>query len=86
MNFDSMNFNLSNIKEWIKNKWEQITLEHIIYLLAISYIISVISDYILKFKEIKWLYYSMFLILLVKLIESNRPVDAVETIYKLALI
>jgi hypothetical protein len=74
------------IIDWLKEQWQKLSLEYIIYLMAFSFILDHITNYLLKFRGIRWIYYSTFIILLIKLIEGGHPVGAVETIYKLNLI
>jgi len=71
---------------WIKEQWQMLTFEHLIYLLVFSVILSYITEYVLKFKQFKFLYYSVVILLLIKLFEGGHPVGGAETIYKLALI
>ena len=71
---------------WIKEQWQMLTFEHLIYSLLFTFILSYITEYFLKFKRFKFLYYSLVILLLIKLFEGGRLIDGVETIYKLALI
>ena len=71
---------------WLKEQWRQLTIVHIIYLIVFSFILDHIIDYVLKFKALRWMYYSTFIILMIKLVEGGHPIGAVETVYKLILI
>jgi hypothetical protein len=75
-----------DITDWIKQQWHMLTFEYILYLAAFSFILSYVTEYLLKIKEIRWIYYSLIIILIIKLIEGDHPVSAAETIYKLVLI
>jgi hypothetical protein len=75
-----------DITNWLKEQWKQLTLVHIIYLIAFSFVLTHITEYLLKYKAIRWFYYSTFVILLIKLVEGGHPVGAVETVYKMILI
>ncbi len=82
-----MNINYyRDITEWLKEQWQMLTFEHIIYLMAFSFVLSYITEYILKFKQMRWLYYGVSIVLLIKLFEGGHPIGGVETVYKLALI
>jgi hypothetical protein len=84
---DTININFyAKITEWLKEQWDSFTIEHVLYLLAFSFVLSYITEYLLKFKEIRWIYYTVFIILLIKLVEGGHPFGAAETVYKLALI
>jgi hypothetical protein len=75
-----------NIIDWIKEQWQEMTLEHITYLIVFSIFLTYITNHILKIKNIKWLYYGLFVILMINLVRGGHPVGAVETVYKLILI
>jgi hypothetical protein len=74
------------IVNWLKEQWQMLTFEHLIYLIVFSVILSYITEYVLKFKQFRILYYSIVILILIKLFEGGHPVGGVETIYKLALI
>ena len=74
------------IVNWISEQWQELTVRHLIYLLVFSFILSYLTEYILKFKHIRLLYYAVSILLLNKLFEGGHPIGGVETIYKLALI
>ncbi len=74
------------IVNWLKEQWNALTFEHVLYLIAFSFILSYITEYVLKFKQIRWLYYSIFFILFIKLIQGGHPIGAGETFYKLLII
>lgn len=74
------------VVNWLKEKWKQLTFEHVLYLLLFSFVLSYITEYILKFKQIRWLYYTVTFILLIKLFEGGHPIEGVESAYKLILI
>jgi hypothetical protein len=74
------------IIQWLKEQWYSLTFEHVLYLLLFSFVLSYITEYILKYKQIRWLYYTVSVLLLVKLFEGGHPIGGVETVYKLALI
>ncbi len=71
---------------WLKDQWRQLTFEHVLYLLIFSFVLSYITEYILKFKQIRWLYYTISILLLIKLFEGGHPIGGVESVYKLILI
>jgi hypothetical protein len=85
MNIDNIDF-YSQITNWLKEQWQQLTVEHVLYLLLFSFILSYVTEYILKFKQIRWLYYSVVVLLLIKLFEGGHPIGGVESVYKLILI
>lgn len=74
------------IINWLKEQWQELTVKHILYLLVFSFFLSYITEYILKFKQIRWLYYSVVILLLIKLFEGGHPIGGVESVYKLILI
>jgi hypothetical protein len=74
------------IVNWLKEQWQMLTFEHLIYLIVFSVILSYITEYVLKFKQFRILYYSIVILILIKLFEGGHPIGGVETIYKLALI
>lgn len=76
----------SKITDWLKEQWQMLTFQHLIYLLIFSFILSYITEYLLKFKQFRFLYYTITILLLIKLFEGGHTVDGVETVYKLALI
>ncbi len=76
----------SDITGWLKEQWQMLTFEHIIYLMAFSFVLSYITEYLLKFKQFRFLYYALTILLLIKLFEGGHPIGGVETVYKLALI
>jgi len=76
----------SIIVNWLKEQWQQLTVEHLLYLMAFSFVLSYVTEYILKFKQIRILYYAVSILLLIKLFEGGHPIGGVETVYKLALI
>jgi hypothetical protein len=76
----------SELIDWLKEQWHKLTFEHLIYLLVFSFLLSYITKYVLKIKQIRWLYYSISILLLIKLFEGGHPIGGFETVYKLALI
>ena len=76
----------SDITGWLKEQWRMLTFEHLIYLMAFSFVLSYITEYLLKFKQFRFLYYALTILLLIKLFEGGHPIGGVETVYKLALI
>ena len=76
----------SKIIDWLKEQWRELTFEHLLYLMAFSFILSYITEYLLKFKKFRFLYYTITILLLIKLFEGGHPIGGVETVYKLALI
>jgi hypothetical protein len=73
-------------KEFVKEQWDSLTYKHIIYLIVFSIGLSYITEYILKVKQIRWLYYGLFIWLVVLLIRGEHPIAAGETVLKLAII
>lgn len=71
---------------WLNEQWQLLTFEHILYLLAFSFVLSYITEYVLKFKQLRLIYYTLCLILLFKLFEGGHKVSGVESVYKLILI
>lgn len=71
---------------WLKDQWRQLTFEHLIYILAFSFVLSYVTEYILKFKQLRWIYYTVSVLLLIKLFEGGHPVGGIESAYKLILI
>jgi hypothetical protein len=74
------------IINWLKDQWQQLTFEHLIYLLAFSFVLSYVTEYILKFKQLRWIYYTVSVLLLIKLFEGGHPIGGIESAYKLILI
>ncbi len=74
------------IVNWLKEQWQELTVQHVLYLLLFSFILSYVTEYILKFKQIRWLYYTVSILLLIKLFEGGHPIGGVESVYKLILI
>lgn len=74
------------ITSWLREQWCSLTFEHVLYLLAFSFVLSYITEYVLKFKQVRWLYYGVSIVLLIKLFEGGHPVGGVESAYKLILI
>ncbi len=74
------------VVNWLKEQWRELTFEHLLYLLAFSFVLSYVTEYLLKFKQIRWLYYSISILLLIKLFEGGHPIGGVESVYKLILI
>lgn len=74
------------IVNWLKEQWQELTFEHLLYLMAFSFVLSYVTEYLLKFKQFRFLYYAISILLLIKLFEGGHPVGGVETVYKLALI
>jgi hypothetical protein len=74
------------IINWLKEQWRELTFEHILYLLVFSFVLSYVTEYVLKFKQIRWLYYTVSILLLIKLFEGGHPIGGVESVYKLILI
>ena len=77
---------LNKGKEFVKEQWDSLTYRHIIYLIVFSIGLSYITEYILKVKQIRWLYYGLFIWLMVLLIRGEHPIAAGETVLKLAII
>jgi hypothetical protein len=77
---------LHKSKDFVKEQWEGLTYRHIIYLIVFSIIVSYVTEYILKVKQIRWLYYGLFVILMIFLVRGEHPVAATETVLKLAII
>jgi len=75
-----------NVINWLKDQWRQLTFEHLIYLLAFSFVLSYVTEYILKFKQLRWIYYTVSVLLLIKLFEGGHPIGGIESAYKLILI
>ena len=71
----------SELVVWLNEKWQNITFEHILYLILFSFILSYITEYILKFKEFRILYYTILLVLLIRLIQGGYTLSAAETAY-----
>ncbi len=76
----------TTIINWLKEQWRMLTFEHIIYLMAFSFVLSYVTEYLLKFKQIRWLYYTVSILLLIKLFEGGHPIGGIESVYKLILI
>jgi hypothetical protein len=76
----------TTIINWLKEQWRMLTFEHIIYLMAFSFVLSYVTEYVLKFKKIRWLYYAVSILLLFKLFEGGHPIGGIESVYKLILI
>lgn len=74
------------ITGWLKEQWQSLTFEHILYLMAFSFVLSYVTEYLLKFKQFRIIYYSLAVLLLFKLFEGGHPIGGVETVYKLVLI
>lgn len=85
MDLDNIDF-YSKITNWLKEQWQELTVQHIFYLMVFSFILSYVTEYVLKFKQIRWLYYSIAILLLIKLFEGGHTIGGVETVYKLVLI
>jgi hypothetical protein len=85
MDLDHTDF-YSKITDWLKEQWQELTFEHILYLMAFSFILSYVTEYLLKFKQFRILYYTLAVLLLIKLFEGGHPIGGVETVYKLVLI
>lgn len=77
---------LSKIKEFITAQWEKLTVAHIIYLIVFAIVLSYITEYILKIRYMKWLYYTVVIILISRLLRSDHPIGAAESAYKLILL
>ena len=71
---------------WLKDQWRQLTFKHLLYILIFSYVLSHITEYILKFKQLRWIYYTVSVLLLIKLFEGGHPIGGIESAYKLILI
>ena len=54
MNIDNIDF-YSIITRWLKEQWQELTLTHLLYLTVFSVILSYVTEYVLKFKQIRWL-------------------------------
>ena len=76
----------TTIINWLKEQWQMLTFEHLIYLMAFSFVLSYVTEYLLKFKKIRWLYYAVSILLLIKLFEGGHPIGGIESVYKLILI
>ncbi len=74
------------VVNWLKDQWQQLTFEHLLYLMAFSFVLSYITEYILQFKQVRILYYTISILLLIKLFEGGHPIGGVESAYKLILI
>lgn len=85
MDLDHTDF-YSKITDWLKEQWQELTFEHLLYLMAFSFILSYVTEYLLKFKQFRILYYTLAVLLLIKLFEGGHPIGGVETVYKLVLI
>lgn len=82
-----MDYNFYNkITGWLKEQWQMLTFEHLLYLMAFSFVLSYITEYVLKFKQFRIIYYAISILLLLKLFEGGHPIGGVETVYKLVLI
>ena len=77
---------LSKGKEFITEQWDKLTIEHVIYLIVFAFVLSYITEYILKIRYVKWLYYTVVIILLSRLVRSDHPIAATESAYKLILV
>lgn len=83
--FDNIDY-YSIITGWLKEQWDNLTFTYIIYLFVFSFFLSYITEYVLKIKQVRWLYYIVSIVLLVKLFKGGHPIGGVESIYKLILI
>ena len=83
--FDNVDY-YSDITGLLKEQWDSLTFKHVIYLIVFSFFLSYITEYVLKFKQFRWLYYAITVLLLIKLFEGGHPIGGVESIYKLILI
>ena len=77
---------LSKIKEFVTAQWEKLTVSHVIYLVVFALGLSYITEYILKIRYLKWLYYTVVIILISRLLRSDHPIAATESAYKLILL
>lgn len=84
--YNSMNNYYFEIIRWLKKQWRMLTFEHLIYLLLISFILSYITEYLLKYKLLKWIYIGTITVIIITLYNQGNDREAVETVYKLALI
>lgn len=86
VNLNSMYHLYSDITDFLKEQWKTLTFKHVLYLIIISIIFSYITNYLLKFKLLKWIYVGTFIILIFNLYNQGDDKTAIVDIYKLSLL
>ena len=71
---------------WIKQQWQLLTIEHIIYLILFTIITTYITEYILKIRLLKWIYFGTITVIIATLYNKGDTKDALYDAFKLATI
>ena len=71
---------------YFKQKLYPFTLKHLIYLILITAITTYITDYVLKIRLLKWIYFGTISVIIATLYNQGDDKDAVVDVFKLATI
>jgi hypothetical protein len=77
-------YNYSDI--WIKEQWEKLTINNILYLLVFYFIISYIIKIILQLKDFRLIYFTLIGLLLLILVQMQHNLSVIEVLYELIIL
>lgn len=79
---------MENIWAWsidyVKNKIYPFTLTHIIYVIITSAVLYYITEYFLRFRLIRWVYFGTLAVIAATLFNNGEPKEGAKEIFKLA--
>jgi hypothetical protein len=70
----------------IKEQIYPFTLQHLIYFIVITLLTTIILNYFLKYKLLKWIYVGTLIVIITSLYKQGDNKKVVEDVFKLATI
>ena len=82
--------NIENVankgKEYIRQRLYPFTFEHLIYVLVFTGLTTIISEYVFRFRLLKWIYVGTIAVIAATLYTEGDDKKAVGEIFKLATV
>lgn len=73
-------------KEYIRQRLYPFTFEHLIYVLVFTGLTTIISEYVFRFRLLKWIYVGTMVVIAATLYNEGDDKKAVGEIFKLATV
>lgn len=73
-------------KEYIRQRLYPFTFQHLIYVLVFTALTTMISEYVFRFRLLKWIYIGTMIVIAATLYSEGEDEKAVGEIFKLATV
>jgi hypothetical protein len=81
---------MENVWNWsidyVKNKLYPFTLQHLIYAIVTTVAVYYVTEYFLKFRLIRWIYFGTLTVIAAALFNNGEPAKGGAEIFKIATI